>query len=153
MARSVWIRPGLTGYGRVRQLWPILLGSSPVWPGTNGSGWSWPVIDGSWPGMAGFDRLWSDMVGSWLDMAGSWPDMVEFVRVVPLHRSSRSSDHQRTRRDSPEYNRRDGRVVSRKYSVDRDHHDRSESSSRHGNCIRIPLREACRVGLNHEWLL
>nr|GEY27533.1 protein root primordium defective 1 [Tanacetum cinerariifolium] len=51
---------------------------------------------------------------------------------TPSSRSSRSGDHCRSRRDSPEYDRREGRVVSRKYSDDRDHQDRSEPSPRHG---------------------
>ncbi|GJW17513.1 hypothetical protein Tco_0024949 [Tanacetum coccineum] len=36
-------------------------------------------------------------------------------RGTPSSRSSRSGDHQCFRRDSPEYDRRDGRAVSRKY--------------------------------------
>ncbi|GJY73177.1 retrotransposable element Tf2 [Tanacetum coccineum] len=51
---------------------------------------------------------------------------------TPSSRSSRSCDHQRSRRDSPEYDRREGWAVSRKYSDDRDRQDRSEPSPRHG---------------------
>ncbi|GJW66695.1 pre-mRNA-splicing factor ATP-dependent RNA helicase DEAH7, partial [Tanacetum coccineum] len=56
-------------------------------------------------------------------------------RVTPS-RSSRSGDHRRSRRDSPECDRRDGRVVSWKYSDDRDHQDRLEPSPRHGRDYR-----------------
>ncbi|GJX62007.1 hypothetical protein Tco_0294907 [Tanacetum coccineum] len=38
-----------------------------------------------------------------------------FERGTPSSRSSRSGDHQRFRRDSLEYDRRDGRAVLRKY--------------------------------------
>nr|GEU94961.1 DNA/RNA helicase, DEAD/DEAH box type, N-terminal [Tanacetum cinerariifolium] len=46
-------------------------------------------------------------------------------------RSSRSVDHQRSMHDSPKYDRRDGRVVSRRYSDDRDYRDRSKPLPRH----------------------
>ncbi|GJS18439.1 hypothetical protein Tco_0412911, partial [Tanacetum coccineum] len=52
-------------------------------------------------------------------------------RVTPS-RSSTSGDHQCSRRDSPEYDRRDGRAISRKYIDERDHQDRSEPPPRHG---------------------
>ncbi|GJZ11527.1 hypothetical protein Tco_0546286 [Tanacetum coccineum] len=53
-------------------------------------------------------------------------------RVTPSSRSSRSSDHRRSRRHSPEYDRREGRAVSRRYTDDKDYRDRSEPSPRQG---------------------
>ncbi|GJZ26681.1 hypothetical protein Tco_0570934 [Tanacetum coccineum] len=41
-------------------------------------------------------------------------------RVTPSTRSSRSGDHRSSRRDSTEYDRCEGRVVSRRYSDDSD---------------------------------
>ncbi|GJV70382.1 hypothetical protein Tco_1490377 [Tanacetum coccineum] len=55
-------------------------------------------------------------------------DDVGIGRVTPSSRSSRSSDHRRSRHHSPEYDRREGRAVSRRYIVDKD----SEPSSRQG---------------------
>ncbi|GJZ92657.1 pre-mRNA-splicing factor ATP-dependent RNA helicase DEAH7 [Tanacetum coccineum] len=49
-----------------------------------------------------------------------------FERVTPSSRCSRSSDHRRSRDDSPEYDRREGRDVSMRYSDDRDYRDHSE---------------------------
>ncbi|GJR33798.1 hypothetical protein Tco_1209482 [Tanacetum coccineum] len=40
----------------------------------------------------------------------------KFECVTPSSKSSRSGDHRRSRRDLPEYDTREGRVVSRKYS-------------------------------------
>ncbi|GJV48736.1 hypothetical protein Tco_1438948 [Tanacetum coccineum] len=40
----------------------------------------------------------------------------KFERVTPSSKSSRSGDHRRSRRNLPEYDRREGRVVSRRYS-------------------------------------
>ncbi|GJR86582.1 hypothetical protein Tco_0210593 [Tanacetum coccineum] len=57
---------------------------------------------------------------------------MELQRVTPSSRSSRSSDHRRSRDDSPEYDRREGRDVSLRYSDDRDYSGRSELSPRHG---------------------
>ncbi|GJU62967.1 hypothetical protein Tco_1244802 [Tanacetum coccineum] len=54
------------------------------------------------------------------------------IRVTPSSRNSRSGDHRCSRRDSPEYDRREGRVVSRRYSDDRDYRDHLEPSPRHG---------------------
>ncbi|GKC95827.1 hypothetical protein Tco_1161269 [Tanacetum coccineum] len=59
-------------------------------------------------------------------------DDVGSGRVTPSSRSSRSSDHRRSRRHSPEYDRREGRAVSRRYIDDKDYRDRSEPSSRQG---------------------
>ncbi|GJZ46007.1 hypothetical protein Tco_0593603 [Tanacetum coccineum] len=53
-------------------------------------------------------------------------------RVTPSSRRSRSSDHRRSRRDSPEYDSHEGRAVSRRYIDDKDYRDRSEPSSRQG---------------------
>ncbi|GJX50105.1 hypothetical protein Tco_0276950, partial [Tanacetum coccineum] len=50
-------------------------------------------------------------------------------RVTPSSRSSRSGDHHRSRRDSPEYDRHEGRVETVPYcrselsSASRDHKD------------------------------
>ncbi|GJU90961.1 hypothetical protein Tco_1303384 [Tanacetum coccineum] len=52
-------------------------------------------------------------------------------RVTPSSRSSRSGDH---RRDSTEW--REGRVVLRRYSDDRDYRDRSKPLPRHGRDYR-----------------
>ncbi|GKE63825.1 hypothetical protein Tco_1514192 [Tanacetum coccineum] len=46
---------------------------------------------------------------------------IPLQRVTPSSRSSRSSDHRRSRDDSPEYDRREGRNVSLRYSDDRDY--------------------------------
>ncbi|GKA91578.1 hypothetical protein Tco_0813448 [Tanacetum coccineum] len=54
------------------------------------------------------------------------------ARVNPSSISSRSSDHRRSRDDSPEYDRREGRDVSMRYSDDRDYRDCSEPSPCHG---------------------
>ncbi|GJX07312.1 hypothetical protein Tco_0195244 [Tanacetum coccineum] len=51
-------------------------------------------------------------------------------------RSSRSGDRRRSRRDSPEYDRHQGRVVSRRHSDDRDYRNCSEPSPRHGRDYR-----------------
>ncbi|GJV09714.1 hypothetical protein Tco_1351255 [Tanacetum coccineum] len=53
-------------------------------------------------------------------------------RVTPSTRSSRSGDHRSSRRDSTEYDRCEGRVVSRRYSDDSDYRDSSEPLPRHG---------------------
>ncbi|GJY31567.1 hypothetical protein Tco_0415062, partial [Tanacetum coccineum] len=47
---------------------------------------------------------------------------------TPSYRSSRSGDHQRSRRER--------RVVSRRYSDDRDYRDRSETLPSHGRDYR-----------------
>ncbi|GJZ29308.1 hypothetical protein Tco_0573955 [Tanacetum coccineum] len=77
---------------------------SHTWPIT----WLWPDLGRIWPGLAGYDQ-----------------------RGTPSSRSSRSGDHQCRRRDSPEYDWRDGKVVSRKYSDEPSpRHGRYESSRR-----------------------
>nr|GEW49428.1 pre-mRNA-splicing factor ATP-dependent RNA helicase DEAH7 [Tanacetum cinerariifolium] len=52
---------------------------------------------------------------------------LNIIRDTPS-RSSRNGDHRRSRRDSPEYDRYQGRVVSKKDSDDTDYQDRSEQS-------------------------
>ncbi|GKB62220.1 hypothetical protein Tco_0918406, partial [Tanacetum coccineum] len=56
----------------------------------------------------------------------SWPSERITIRI------SRSSDHRRSRRHSPEYDRREGRAVSRRYTDDKDYRDHSEPSPRQG---------------------
>ncbi|GKC49733.1 hypothetical protein Tco_1072478 [Tanacetum coccineum] len=93
--------------------------------------------------LAEYGRVWPDMAGSGRVMAGSsrvlagiagsarYASTLVSERGTPSSRSSRSGDHQRPRRDSPEYDRRDGRVVSRKYSDEPSpRHGRYESSRR-----------------------
>ncbi|GKC14303.1 hypothetical protein Tco_1011085 [Tanacetum coccineum] len=59
------------------------------------------------------------------------------AKRVTSSRSSISGDHRRSRRDSPEYDRREVRVVSRRYiSDDRDYRDRSEPSPHPGRGYR-----------------
>ncbi|GKD58533.1 hypothetical protein Tco_1296042, partial [Tanacetum coccineum] len=53
-------------------------------------------------------------------------------RVTHSSRSYRSSDHRRSRCHSLEYDRREGREVSRRYTDDKDYRDRSEPSPRQG---------------------
>ncbi|GKC25693.1 hypothetical protein Tco_1027843 [Tanacetum coccineum] len=79
-----------------------------------------------------------DDVGSGIDLIVRCFSMLQKAstshseRVTPSSRSSRSSDHRRSRDDSPEYDRREGRDVSLRYSDDRDYSGRSELSPRHG---------------------
>ncbi|GKC29505.1 hypothetical protein Tco_1036799 [Tanacetum coccineum] len=54
------------------------------------------------------------------------------IRVTHSSRSYRSSDHRRSRCHSLEYDRREGREVSRRYTDDKDYRDRSEPSPRQG---------------------
>ncbi|GJW29346.1 hypothetical protein Tco_0046221 [Tanacetum coccineum] len=81
----------------------------------------------------------------WLSQAGygrSCRGLAKYGRVwpnthgTPASRSSRSGDHQRSRRDSPEYDRSDGRAVSKRYSDGRDYRDCSEPLPRHGRDYR-----------------
>ncbi|GJX32463.1 beta-D-glucosyl crocetin beta-1,6-glucosyltransferase-like protein [Tanacetum coccineum] len=61
----------------------------------------------------------------------SWA--VKGQRVIPSSRSSRSSEHRRSRRHSPEYDRREGWAVSRRGDTDdKDYRDCSEPSPRQG---------------------
>ncbi|GJV21122.1 hypothetical protein Tco_1370142 [Tanacetum coccineum] len=67
------------------------------------------------------------------DVGSKTFDSVKPLNMLPPHflRSSGRDDHRCSRRDSPEYDRHEGRVVSRRYSDDRDYRDRSKPLPRH----------------------
>ncbi|GKB09890.1 hypothetical protein Tco_0843813 [Tanacetum coccineum] len=121
---NLWLT-GLAGYGRVK---PVMAGLVGVWPSMAWSGRLWPGLAGSWLVMTGYGTVWLVMTGYGRVLAGYGRVLAGIAgyaryastslseRGTPSSRSSRSGDHQCPRRDSPEYDRCDGRVVSRKYS-------------------------------------